>query len=226
MTKKTIVIIIVVVILAVAAGAVYYCKYYYPDILPPDEPTFYFCGTGIFGGYIEAMEPGICEGEWHKIDIYKPTCQGLVKDTEHRWEEACAQAFVHPEAICLDNMEALGITLTEEEQKQCLKEVIFLTSTDFQQYIDGASDCEIRGGEWHMWSDWQSTEECDLPYPDGGKQCDDSSDCVSDKCMYLGEDAAQGVAATGECAPHISVGCATHYYYIEEGKVVMDMCIE
>lgn len=220
--KKNIIlsIIIVLIFVSIIGGVLYYKKFF------GKEDVFYFCGTGIFGGYIEALDPAICEEEWNKIEIYKPICQDMVKDTDNSWESACAQAFTNPEAICLENMEGLNIALSEEQEKKCLEKVFSLTSEYFRQYIDGPSDCENRGGIWHRWSYWQDSEECDLPYPDGGQQCIGASDCISDECVYSGDEPVEGSAATGECARYISVSCVSHNYFVEDGKIINRVCIE
>jgi hypothetical protein len=47
---------------------------------------------------------------------------------------------------------------------------------------DSAAACEQAGGQWKAWC-VPNTASCVMPWPDGGKQCSDSSQCVSRMCM-------------------------------------------
>jgi len=86
--------------------------------------------------------------------------------------------------------------------------------------------CEMRGGRWHKWSFWQRFPGCDLPYSDGGKICNDPSDCESNLCLYTGNNPVVDASANGECAKWRSTSCVNHYYFIEKGKIVKQMCVE
>jgi hypothetical protein len=44
------------------------------------------------------------------------------------------------------------------------------------------SECEKAGGTWKAWC-VPNTASCAMPWPDGGKQCSDSSECESRMCM-------------------------------------------
>lgn len=97
--------------------------------------------------------------------------------------------------------------------------------------IESKEECESYDGRWSIWSFWQGgKEECDMPYPDGGKVCKDPSDCESNLCLYDTEEMYNlplvGQSAEGYCAYWISTSCVNHHYFIENGKIVEDMCIE
>jgi hypothetical protein len=79
-----------------------------------------------------------------------------------------------------------------------------------------------------------------MPYPDGGKTCNDSSDCVSEKCLYAYgkkpgfgyytegkiDKALIGTESQGYCAERVSTSCVNHSYFIKEGKIVEEFCLE
>lgn len=50
-------------------------------------------------------------------------CKELAPKIEPNWEMACAQILWVPENICTNNMEMLGILLTEPEHADCLQRV-------------------------------------------------------------------------------------------------------
>ncbi len=86
--------------------------------------------------------------------------------------------------------------------------------------------CEMRGGRWYKWSFWQRYPGCDLPYSDGGKNCNDLSDCESELCLYTGENPIVNASASGECAKWKSTSCVNHHYFIKNGKIVEQICVE
>jgi len=93
--------------------------------------------------------------------------------------------------------------------------------------IKSEDDCISHGGRWRTWGFWQGgKKECDMPYLDGGKICDDSSDCESDKCLFTGEKPIINASANGECAKWISTSCVNHHYFIKNGKIIKEICVE
>ena len=86
--------------------------------------------------------------------------------------------------------------------------------------------CEEAGGRWHIWSYWQEEPACDLPYVDGGQECIDSSDCEGTLCKYMGENPVEGESATGECQSWHSESCVSHHWFVMQGKLVEQVCIE
>ncbi len=47
---------------------------------------------------------------------------------------------------------------------------------------DSRPDCENAGGKWKAWCT-PNKASCVMPWPDGGNQCTDSSECESRMCM-------------------------------------------
>lgn len=93
--------------------------------------------------------------------------------------------------------------------------------------IKSEEECVSYGGKWYSWSFWQAGKKaCDMPYPDGGKICDDSSDCESRLCLYTKENPIVNQSSAGECAQWISTSCVNHNYFIENGKIVEEICVE
>jgi len=100
-----------------------------------------------------------------------------------------------------------------------------LTWKEWDQ-VRSAYECEANGGIWHSWSFWQDMrEECDLPYPDAGNECNDSTECEG-PCLFTGENPVVNSSAMGQCAGWISVSCVNHHYFVEDGKITEEMCIE
>lgn len=120
------------------------------------------------------------------------------------------------------------------------KDGIEKTWKDYDK-ITSFRECKYYGGKWHTWSYWQGdSRECDMPYPDGGKTCRDSSDCTSEMCLYDYEKqpgfgyytegeidkSLIGTESEGNCAEWVSTSCINHSYFIEEGKIVEEFCLE
>jgi hypothetical protein len=59
------------------------------------------------------------------------------------------------------------------------------------------SECETAGGTWKAWC-IPDHPSCVMPFPDGGKKCSDSSECVSKVCMV---DDREECTPGGECKP-------------------------
>ena len=94
--------------------------------------------------------------------------------------------------------------------------------------IKTQQECESLGGRWSVWSFWQNGEKaCDLPIPDGGKECIDGSECENNLCLYAGDgEPKEGDSGEGECARWVSTSCVNWHEFIQVGKVHIEECIE
>lgn len=88
-----------------------------------DKPKEYDCGLSEFGGPVGAGDYDVCERGWEEVELYKPVCEDLAQGREITWKQACWQVLRKPKAVCTENMENLGIVLSQEEKEECLKRV-------------------------------------------------------------------------------------------------------
>lgn len=92
--------------------------------------------------------------------------------------------------------------------------------------------CEQNGGLWHRLHDW-GEDVCDKQYPDGGKRCNDKTDCLSGQCIFDIESIPRAETlsndenfkfvgdnkADGKCAEWDHSSTDTCYSYLLKGKV-------
>lgn len=77
--------------------------------------------------------------------------------------------------------------------------------------------CESSGGVWKRWG-LIGEEYCQIPASDGGKSCNNGSECILDKCI------SEENKAPGKCQTYKNTfGC---FSYIEDGKVTGAICID
>jgi len=84
------------------------------------------------------------------------------------------------------------------------------------------ADCEAAGGKWGRLG-LRPQELCDLPTPDGGKTCTDSTDCAS---ACVAPDAAPvGSRVEGRCYPR-KLLLGTCLKRVRGGVVDAPLCVD
>lgn len=100
-----------------------------------------------------------------------------------------------------------------------------IVNSEVSSTPDTQEACEAQGGRWHVWNFWQGDEpECDMPWADGSTVCTDLSDCESELCMYMEENPIVNTEVIGMCASWHSDSCVTHNYFVQQGKVIKEVC--
>lgn len=78
-------------------------------------------------------------------------------------------------------------------------------------------ECDQKGGVWQTWG-LLNMEYCQIPAPDGGETCYDSSQCSLKRCISYEN------KIPGECQTYENTfGC---FSYIENGRVSSAICID
>ena len=71
---------------------------------------------------LEIQTIGLNEEEL--LEIYRPLCEELTNLSQGpEWNSACQMVLQYPDGVCLENMQDLGINLTDEEKADCLAKV-------------------------------------------------------------------------------------------------------
>lgn len=82
---------------------------------------------------LELEASGLDEEE--QLEIYRSLCEELSKLSHGpEWNAACQMVLQNPDGVCIENMQDLGITLTDEEELDCLERIRVVTEQMLGEY--------------------------------------------------------------------------------------------
>ncbi len=192
-------------------------------VFPKDKPRFFAITSLYYSGGSSLIAFGVYRIEEKKI---KRVFQSKFSDMKGRNSSVVFsenKPSFTTTALSLDDGKTTIINYGWNEEKHSFEkgetQILLLNGIPVDQV---EAECANNNGIW-MKGNFNTGFYCNIKYADGGKACNDSSDCLSNQCIsYLKVNNESNRA--GQCANFVTnLGC---YGLIKKGKLTNFACFD